>query len=125
MHGRWGFDPFEGPDYVVQRPDGGTGARRRRHRGAGCRARQRSDPGRPRAGCVDDVSLRLGNSATSRSVTFRAVDATHLAVTVPLAEGETGELRLDVHQQSLGTPASVSARAGGKQPDRFGRYPCR
>jgi len=112
MHGRWGFDTFDGPDYVVQRPDGGAWSRAANATGPLVAGRDNEvilEGAAP--GCVDDVSLRIGNSATGRSVTYRAVDATHLAVTVPLAEGETGEVRLDIHQQSLGAPANVTLRA--------------
>jgi hypothetical protein len=112
MRGRWGFDPFDGPDYVVQRPDGGPWNRAGGQGSPLVAGRDNEVVLEGTApGCVDGVSLRLGNSATTRPVTFRAVDATHLAVTVPLAEGEIGDLRLDLHQQGLGTPASVTLRA--------------
>lgn len=112
MHGRWGFDPFDGPDYVVQRPDGGPWKTATGASGPLVAGRDNDVTLEGAApGCVEDVSLRVGNSAVARSVTFRAVDATHLVVTVPLAEGETGELHLDVRQQGMGTPASVTLRA--------------
>lgn len=111
LHGRWGFDPYEGPDFVVQHPDGGPWNRAAGATGPLVAGRDNEvilEGASP--GCLEDVALRVGNGA-ARSVSWRAIDGGHVAVTVPLAENETGDLRLDLRQQGLGTTATVSLRA--------------
>lgn len=111
LHGRWGFDAYDGPDFTIQWPDGGGWTRGAGASGPLVSGRDNEvllDGASP--GCVEDVSLRVGNGP-ARSVTWRAVDAGKLAVTVPLAEGETGDVRLEIRQQGLDGSATVNLRA--------------
>lgn len=119
LHGRWGFDAFEGPDFLVQRADDGPWSR-----SAPVGSTNPAEAGGPLVagrdntvtlagpspGCVEDVSLRLGNGP-ARPVAWHATDEGHVSVTVPLAEGETGDVRLEVREQGIASPATVALRA--------------
>jgi hypothetical protein len=109
IHGQWGFAPFDGPDFTLQRPGGD-----------GWKAGEGTDGlivGRDNEvmlegsapACVEDVTLRQGGAATPVKWTVR--EGNRIAVTVPLERTRPGEMRLEVRYQGVKDPAAVTLTA--------------
>lgn len=110
LHGTWGFAPFSGPDYLLQRPDGSA-----------WKVAGEADAlvvGRDNAvvlegaapSCVEDVLLRQGNGAP-RPLEWKVQDGNRLAVTVPLEGVGPGDLRVEVRYQGAKGAETVMLRA--------------
>ncbi|WP_235037765.1 MULTISPECIES: hypothetical protein [unclassified Novosphingobium] len=112
LHGLWGFAGFEGPDFVLQRPDGGA------WKVAGQDAADGMIVGRDNEvalegsapSCVEEVTLRQGNGA-AMPLKWRAVQDNRLALTVPLEGARPGDMRIEVRYQGAKEPAAVTLRA--------------
>jgi len=110
LHGIWGFAAFEGPDFVLQRPDGSD------WKVAGAadglivgRDNEVSLEGSAPS-CVEDVTLRQANGA-ARPLKWKVGEGNRLGVTVPLEGARPGEMRLEVRYQGGKEPGSVALRA--------------
>ncbi|MGO4166688.1 hypothetical protein [Novosphingobium sp. YAF33] len=110
LHGMWGFAPFGGPDFLLQRPDG-----------AAWKVVGDADGlvvGRDNAvtlegaapSCVEEVLLRQGSGAP-RSLEWKVQDGQRLTFTVPLAAVNPGEMRVEVRYQGAKGPETVTLRA--------------
>lgn len=110
LHGNWGFSAFDGPEFLVQRPDGN-----------GWKPSGDADGlviGRDNEvvlegnapSCVDEVSIRQGNGAP-RPLEWKVRDGNHLAITVPKGAAGPGELRLELRLQGAKTPEILTLRA--------------
>ncbi|GGB21941.1 hypothetical protein GCM10011380_09380 [Sphingomonas metalli] len=108
IHGRWGFEPFEGPRLSFQIP-----------RAAGWRTPEGADAlvvGRdnvlalagPGAACVEGMTLTAKGSAP-RPVAFEAKDG--LVATLPLAGMAPGPMTLSVRLAGLGEPVTIPLTA--------------
>lgn len=110
LHGIWGFAPFDGPDFLLQRP--GPSA----WKVAG--AADALVIGRDNdvvlegvaPGCVENVTLRRADGV-GRPVKWQAQDGGRLLVTVPLADAAPGEMRLEVRQRG-GAAGGTGGGAG-------------
>lgn len=109
LHGAWGFEPFDGPDFLLQRPGG-----------AAWKVAGSADAlvvGRDNdvvlegvaPGCVENVTLRRADGV-GRPVKWQAQDGGRLQVTVPLSDAAPGELRLEVRQRGAGPAAGEPAQ---------------
>lgn len=118
LHGQWGFVPFDGPDFVLQRPDG-----------AGWKLAEGVDGpvvGRDNEivlegsapACVESVTLRQANGPAA-SLKWTARDGRRIAVDMPLERARPGEMRIEVRYQGVKDPASVviTARAEASRLD--------
>ncbi len=110
LHGIWGFAPFGGPDFLLQRPDGNAW-------------KVAGDPdalvvGRDNTvtlegaapSCVEEVSLRQGSGAP-KPLDWKVQDGNRLVFNVPLAGAKPGEVRLEVRYQGAKGPETVSLRS--------------
>ncbi|MFT4057303.1 MAG: hypothetical protein QM681_22555, partial [Novosphingobium sp.] len=110
LHGVWGFAPFDGPDFLLQRPGGepwkaAGGAE-------GLIVGRDNDVALEGAapGCVEEVTLRQANG-TGRPLTFKALEGRRLNVTVPLTDATAGEVRLEIRQRGASAAQTVTLRA--------------
>ncbi|WP_395334568.1 hypothetical protein WBP06_23715 [Novosphingobium sp. BL-8H] len=110
LHGSWGFSTFDGPDFLVQRPDGNA-----------WKVSGDADAlviGRDNEvvlegnapSCVDEVSVRQGNGAP-RPLEWKVRDGHHLAITVPKGAAGPGELQVELRLQGAKSPETVTLRA--------------
>ncbi|MFC6433721.1 hypothetical protein ACFQAQ_00790 [Novosphingobium resinovorum] len=110
LHGLWGFAPFDGPDFLLQRPGGepwkATGD------ADGLIVGRDNEVALEGAapGCVEDVTLRQGNGA-ARPLVFKALEGRRLSVTVPLTDAAAGEVRLEIRQRGAAATQTVALRA--------------
>ncbi|WP_298400782.1 hypothetical protein [Sphingobium sp.] len=110
LHGQWGFDRFEGPDFAVQLPDGKGWAL----------------DGEPPAlvvgrdndlvlaggapACVEAVTLRQGDGL-ARPIPWKAQGEGRLALTLPLADRKPGALNVEVRYQGGAQPSVIGLRS--------------
>lgn len=110
LYGRWGFDRFEGPDFLLQVPDAGGWTL------AG------DAPalvvGRDNAlllkgaapACVESVTIRQGDGAP-QPMAWTVQGRDLLALTVPLAERRPGMLHIEVKYQGIVQPSVLALRS--------------
>jgi hypothetical protein len=110
LHGLWGFDPFEGPEFRLEFPTAGE------WRIAGEPASLvsgRDNPLElegPSPACVASVTVRRGNDQPL-AVGATVTDAGRLALTLPLKDVRPGQLTLEFRQLGGIEPASLAVRA--------------
>ena len=105
LHGFWGFNPFQGPEFALQfagdepwKPAGNLPL----------------TPGRDNAvtltgaapACVAGISVSRGEATTT--VPWEARDDGSLSLKLPVAEGETGDLVLHIRQRGVAEPIDVA-----------------
>lgn len=113
IHGYWGFDTFNGPEYLVQFPQGGDW----RADGDG----QRLIVGRdnslllkgPAPACVENVSVQLPGGQ-SRPAKWRVEGPDAIAVDLPLTGIGAGDVRIIVKPIAR-DPATIDMRAYAEQ----------
>jgi hypothetical protein len=110
LHGLWGFDTFEGPDFVLQRPDGSAWKAAEGTEGLIVGRDNEAVLQGSAPSCVEDVALRQGSGAP-RPLKWQVRDGDRLAVTVPLDSARPGEMRLDVRYRGGKEPGVVALRA--------------
>lgn len=110
LYGRWGFDRFEGPDYMLQIPDGGAWS----VEGDSAALVVGRDNGLVLKGgapaCVESVMMRQGDGAP-RSLEWKVQGRDTLALTVPLADRKPGALSIEVKYQGVAQPTAVALRS--------------
>ena len=110
LYGRWGFDRFEGPDFMLQMPDGGAWS----VEGDAAALVVGRDNGLVLKGgapaCVESVMMRQGDGAP-RPVEWKVQGRDALALTVPLADRKPGALSIEVKYQGVAQPAAVAVRS--------------
>ncbi|MFC0204007.1 hypothetical protein [Novosphingobium soli] len=110
LHGQWGFAAFDGPDFVLQRPDAGGW-------------KLAGDPeglivGRDNdivlegaaPSCVEAVTLRQANGSL-RTLPAKPQGADKLAVRVPLEGAQPGTRHLEVRERGAREPAVLALKA--------------
>jgi hypothetical protein len=106
VHGQWGFVPFDGPDFLLERPD--AAGWKVAGDGGGLVVGRDNEVMLEGAApsCVGSIAVRRANGP-ARPVTWKPQAGGRLAVTVPLADAPAGELTLEVHQQGVAEPATL------------------
>jgi len=109
LHGRWGFQPFDGPSFRLVAPAG----RSWRATGDAALVVGRETPLRlvgSAAACVADVMMAHG-TAPPRPVAWSADGADALALKVPLADVEPGPVTISVRTYGAAEPQRLELRA--------------
>ncbi len=110
LYGRWGFDRFEGPDFMVQMPDAGGWT----VEGDSAALVVGRDNGLVLKGgapaCVESVMIRQGDGP-ARSVEWKVQGRDALALTVPLADRKPGALNIEVKYQGIAQPSTIALRS--------------
>ena len=110
LYGRWGFDRFEGPDFMLQMPDGGAWT----VDGDGGGLVVGRDNGLVLKGgapsCVESVMIRQGEGAP-QPVEWKVQGRNALALTVALADRKPGALSIEVKYQGVAQPSTVALRS--------------
>nr|WP_254913914.1 hypothetical protein [Sphingobium sp. Z007] len=110
LYGRWGFDRFEGPDFMVQMPDAGGWT----VEGDSAALVVGRDNGLVLKGgapaCVESVMLRQGDGAP-QAVDWKVQGRDALALTVPLADRKPGALSIEVKYQGVAQPSAIALRS--------------
>lgn len=108
--GQWGFDRFEGPRFALQFPAEGEWAAAG---GVASLVTKRDNPialTGPAPACVTSVTMRTG-SGQPQPLDAKLNDDGDVAVTVPLKDSRPGEVVLEIRQQGIAEPATVTLRA--------------
>ncbi|MBR2267494.1 hypothetical protein [Sphingobium sp.] len=110
VYGQWGFDRFEGPDYILQRPDDAAW----QVKGEAPTLVVGRDNGLTLTGgapsCVESVTLRQGNAAP-QAIGWKVQGRDALDLTLPLADRRAGPVTVDVKYQGVAKPFSMALRA--------------
>ncbi len=110
LYGRWGFDRFEGPDFMVQMPDAGGWT----VEGDSAALVVGRDNGLVLKGaapaCVESVIFRQGE-ATPKPVEWKVQGRDALALTVPLTDRKPGALGIEVKYQGVAEPSAIALRS--------------
>ncbi|MES2172530.1 MAG: hypothetical protein V4523_01140 [Pseudomonadota bacterium] len=110
LYGRWGFDRFEGPDFMVQMPDAGGWT----VEGDSAALVVGRDNGLVVKGgapaCVESVMLRQGE-AMPKPVDWKVQGRDALALTVPLTDRKPGALSVEVKYQGVAQPSAIALRS--------------
>lgn len=110
LYGRWGFDRFEGPDFMVQMPDAGGWT----VEGDSAALVVGRDNGLVLKGgapaCVESVMLRQGE-AMPKPVDWKVQGRDALALTVPLTDRKPGALSVEVKYQGVAQPSAIALRS--------------
>ncbi|WP_232495687.1 hypothetical protein [Novosphingobium kaempferiae] len=101
LHGVWGFVPFEGPDFVLQRPGGDPWKVSGDADGLIVGRNNEVVLEGAAPGCVEEVTLRQPNGA-ARPLTWKALEGRRLGVTVPLTDVPAGEMKIELRQRGAG-----------------------
>ena len=110
LHGMWGFDRFEGPDFTVQLPDA-QGWRIEGDAPALVVGRDNAltlKGGAP--ACVESVTLRQGKGAPM-GVAYKVAGRNALALTLPLADRKPGPLSIEVKYSGMAEPSVLTLRS--------------
>jgi hypothetical protein len=110
LYGRWGFDRFEGPDFMLQMPDDG-GWRVDGDTSALVVGRDNGlvlKGGAP--ACVESVTFRQGDG-NPRQVEWKVQGRNALALTVPLADRKPGALSIDIKYQGVAQPSTIALKS--------------
>ncbi|WP_404480368.1 hypothetical protein [Novosphingobium sp. BL-52-GroH] len=110
LHGLWGFATFEGPDFVLQRPDGSAWKAAEGVDGLIVGRDNEITLEGSAPSCVEDVTLRQGSGA-ARTLKWQVRDGNRLAVTVPLEGARPGDMRIEVRYRGVKDPGAVMLRA--------------
>jgi hypothetical protein len=111
LHGRWGFEPFDGPSFRLQ-------TARIEHWRLSPDDQQGLVVGRndivhldgQGSACVESVALRQGDGS-AQNLEWKATDPDSLLVTTPLADAQPGEITLLVKQYGMKEPDAVPLQA--------------
>jgi hypothetical protein len=110
LYGRWGFDRFEGPDFMVQMPDAGGWT----VEGDSAALVVGRDNGLVLKGgapaCVESVMLRQGDGVP-QAVDWKVQGRDALALTVPLTDRKPGALSIEVKYQGMAQPSAIALRS--------------
>ncbi|MCI4592319.1 hypothetical protein MOK15_19825 [Sphingobium sp. BYY-5] len=110
LHGHWGFDRFDGPDFTLQLPDeGGWSVEGETPALVVGRDNALMLKGSAPA-CVESVTIRQGNGQ-AQSIGWKVQGQDGLALTLPLAERRPGTLDIAVKYQGVAQPSIVSLRS--------------
>nr|WP_242496160.1 hypothetical protein [Sphingobium cupriresistens] len=110
LFGRWGFDRFEGPDFMVQMPDAGGWT----VEGDSAALVVGRDNGLVLKGgapaCVESVMLRQGEGAP-KPMEWKVQGRDALALTVPLTDRKPGALSIEVKYHGVAQPSAIALRS--------------
>ncbi|TCM19403.1 hypothetical protein EDF56_10338 [Novosphingobium sp. PhB165] len=109
IHGLWGFAPFDGPEFLLQRPDGNAWKVSGDADVVVGRDNEVVLEGAAPS-CVENVTLRQGSGAP-KPLEWKVRDGNRLVFTVPLAGSGPGEIRVELRYQGAATPETVTLRA--------------
>lgn len=110
LHGQWGFDRFEGPDFTVQLPDG-QGWRTDGDGPALVVGRDNLLTLKGSApACVESVTVRQGRDAPM-SVAYKLVGSDRLTLTLPLADRKPGTLSVEIKYLGVAQPTVLTLRS--------------
>ena len=110
LHGKWGFNRFDGPDFTVQLPDekGWSIEGDKPSLVVGRDNAVRLNGGAP--ACVESVTLRAPGGQ-AQSLGWKVRDSGSIAVTLPLTERRAGPLELTVKYLGVAEPSILSLRS--------------
>lgn len=110
LHGYWGFERYEGPDFTLQLPgdDPWKVAGDAPALVAGRDNALTLTGGAP--ACVEGVTLRQGDAAP-QSLGWKVQGRDALTLTLPLADRQPGDVTVEVKYQGVATPSVFSLRA--------------
>ncbi|MET0238408.1 MAG: hypothetical protein ABW184_00795 [Sphingobium sp.] len=110
LHGHWGFDRFDGPDFLLQMPDdkGWTLEGEPPALVVG-RSNDLLLKGSAPA-CVESVILRQGD-APPEAVEWKVHGQDQLMVSLPLADRKPGPLSVEVKYRGVAQPSAISLRS--------------
>lgn len=113
VHGYWGFDTFNGPEYLIQFPQGGEWrAEADTQRLIAGRDNSLTLKG-PAPACVESVSVQMPGGQ-SRPAKWRVDGPDGIAVDIPLTGIGAGEMQVTVKPIGL-DPATIATRAYAEQ----------
>lgn len=110
LHGFWGFDAYEGPGFELQFPTEGNWAAAGDPSSLVTGRDNALELTGPSPACVTSVSVRRGSDAP-QPVASTLSDDGHLALTLPLKDARPGEMTIDIRQQGMAEPGSLTLRA--------------
>lgn len=110
LHGLWGFNRFDGPDFTVQLPDdkGWTVEGDKPSLVVGRDNMLRLNGGAP--ACVESITLR-GPDEQAQSLGWKVRDSGSITVTLPLTDRRSGALELAVKYLGVAEPSILSLRS--------------
>ena len=111
LHGLWGFAPFEGPEFLLQRPDGNAWKVSGDADGLVVGRDNEVVLEGAAPSCVEEVTMRQGNNSAPRPLEWKVRDGNRLAFTVPLAKAAPGEVRVELRYQGAKGPETLTLRA--------------
>ncbi|MHA6767786.1 hypothetical protein [Sphingobium ummariense] len=110
LHGYWGFEPLEGPDFALQFPGESpwtiAGEAPTLVIGRDNPLLLKGDA----PACVESVTIRQ-NGAAAQSIGWKVAGKDGLALSLPLADRRPGELMVDIKYQGVAKPQTLSLRA--------------
>lgn len=109
LRGYWGFQPFDGPQFVLQNPASQSWQADDKASLVTGRDNNLQLRGTASA-CVESVALR-DSSGTAKAVEWKAGDASTVSVKIPMADARAGQMTLLVKQYGMAAPASVTLNA--------------
>ncbi|MEG3175668.1 hypothetical protein U1872_05465 [Sphingomonas sp. RB3P16] len=109
LHGAWGFSSFDGPSFLLSKPDDGPWQATDRTALVVGRSNELELTG-PGAGCVTRVALRRGDSPGDTLAWKQAPNGAIIA-TVPLEKAEPGPVAILIERKGATAPAVVTLRA--------------
>lgn len=110
LHGLWGFAPFEGPEFLLQRPDGNAWKVTGDADGLVVGRDNEVVLEGAAPSCVEDVTMQQRNGGP-KALEWKVRDGNRLAFTVPLAKAAPGEMRVELRYQGAKGPETLSLRA--------------
>ncbi|MHA6720591.1 hypothetical protein ACX40Y_14215 [Sphingomonas sp. RS6] len=106
LHGKWGFEPFDGPEFTLQFPDAGNWRP--------AQADEKLVVGRSNVlrivgsapACIERVTMQLDNGAP-QPVTWAVAGDDAAALTLPLDDAQVGDVTIEIRQYGAAAPATM------------------
>lgn len=114
IYGYWGFNRFDGPDFVLQRPVETNAETGWKINGDAPSMVVGRDNGLELTGgtpsCVESVTLRQTGTAP-QSIDWKVRGKDALALSLPLSDRKPGQISIDIKYQGVATPSTLTVRS--------------
>lgn len=110
LQGYWGFDPYEGPEFALQFPADGAWSMAGEASSLVTGRDNALEVTGPSPACVTSVAMRRGSGKPQPVGSTLSPDG-NLALTLPMKDARPGEMTIEIRQQGMAEPATLSLRA--------------
>ncbi|MES2495206.1 MAG: hypothetical protein V4618_03765 [Pseudomonadota bacterium] len=110
LHGYWGFDAYEGPEFALQFPSEGAWTAVGEASSLVTGRDNGLDIAGPSPACVTSVTMRRGSEKPQSIASTLSPDG-NLALTLPMKDSRPGDMTIEIRQMATAAPSALTLRA--------------